>query len=133
MSAKFTISDVIPASPGEIYDAWLDSRVHGKMTGGKAKISAEIGGSFTAWDGYISGKNVELEPGERIVQSWRTTEFREGDADSRITITFKPVKNGTKVTLVHSRIPDGEEGYKQGWVDYYFEPMKEYFGKAKRG
>ena len=132
MSFRFTVSDVIPAKPREIYDAWLDSRAHSKMTGGKAVTSSEVGAAFTAWDGYISGTNLELAPGMRIVQSWRTTEFAKADPDSRITVTLKPVKSGTRLTLLHAGVPDGHTGYRTGWGESYFAPMKAHFSKAKR-
>ena len=73
---EFTVSDVIPASPDEVYRAWLSSEGHSEMTGGAANASDEVGASFDAWDGYIEGKNVDLEPGRRIVQSWRWSECR---------------------------------------------------------
>jgi activator of HSP90 ATPase len=64
------------------------------------------------------------------VQSWRTSEFAEGDADSRLEVLLAPVKRGTNVTLRHSNIPAGQgASYKSGWVEHYFAPMKEYFGK----
>ena len=40
MTYAFTLTDVIPASPQAIYDAWLDSRGHTAMTGSKAKMSS---------------------------------------------------------------------------------------------
>ena len=33
MAFAFTLTDIIPATPGQIYDAWLDSRGHTAMTG----------------------------------------------------------------------------------------------------
>ena len=133
MSLKFSVTDVMPASPRAVYDAWLDSRAHSRMTGAKAKASAKVGAGFSAWDGYATGKNLELKPGKRIVQSWRTSDFAAGDPDSRITVTLKPVAGGTKVTLLHTRLPDGRDDFKAGWRDYYFAPMKAYFAKARRG
>jgi activator of HSP90 ATPase len=135
MTYQFTLTDVIPASPETIYDAWLDSRGHTAMTGGKAKMSKRVGGKLSAWDGYISGQNIELVPGKRIVQSWRTTKFTKDDADSQITVTLRPVRAGTKITLKHSNVPDGHTSYeKGGWQTHYFEPMKIYFAKrAKLG
>jgi uncharacterized protein YndB with AHSA1/START domain len=132
MSLKFTVSDVIPATPQAIYDAWLDSRAHARMTGAKAKASAKVGDAFSAWDGYATGRNLELDPGKRIVQSWRTTDFAASDPDSKITITLTPSgSSGTRITLLHTRVPDGHDNVKIGWRDYYFEPMKEYFGKLR--
>jgi uncharacterized protein YndB with AHSA1/START domain len=131
MSFDFTVSDVIPATPAAIYAAWLDSAGHTGMTGGKrAEAGAAVGDPFTAHDGYITGKNLELEPGRRIVQSWRTTRFTAADPDSRIEVTLEPVAGGTGVTLVHSAVPDGHTGYQAGgWQNNYFEPMKRYFSK----
>jgi uncharacterized protein YndB with AHSA1/START domain len=129
MPSSFTISAVIPASPKEIYDAWLDSVAHAQMTGtAAAKGSTEIGDEIEAWDGYVSGRNLALTPGERIVQAWRTTEFGDTDEDSQIELTLAEVPGGTLVTLTHSNVPEGHTGYESGWVDYYFEPMKTYFG-----
>jgi len=76
MSIEFEISEMIPASPDVIYDAWLNSEEHSQMTGGTAKVSAELGDMFEAWDGYIHGKNFELEKSKRILQCWRTSEFK---------------------------------------------------------
>lgn len=129
MAFEFSVSDVIPATPREIYDAWLSSTGHAKITGGHAaEASAAVGDRFTAWDGYICGKNLELEPWRRFVQSWRTTQFAESDADSRIELLLEPVAGGTRVTLHHSRVPDGHTTYREGWQTHYFDPMKAHFG-----
>ena len=130
MAIEFEVSALIPASPEVVYEAWLDSEGHAKMTGGEAKVSSEVGGEFEAWDGYIQGRNLELEYGKRIVQSWRTSEFADDEADSRIEITFDREGDGTKVTLRHTNLPPHGEQYEQGWVDSYFVPMKEYFESA---
>ena len=129
MSFDFTVSDIIPASSAAIYAAWLDSRGHTGMTGGKfAEAGAAVGDRFTAHDSYITGSNLTLEHGRRIVQSWRTTRFTEADLDLRIQVTFEPVPGGTRVTIAHSRVPDGHTGYQNGgWQHNYFDPMKQYF------
>ena len=118
-------------APLKIYEALLDGRKHSKMTGSKATGSAHVGSTFTAWDGYISGTNLELDPGKRILQEWRTTEWPEGAAPSHLEWTFVEKDGGTEVTLVHTKVPAGQvESYRQGWIDYYWAPMKEYFETA---
>ena len=102
------------------------------MTGAAATGSAKVGAAFTTWDGYVRGKNLELERGKRIVQSWRSSDFAEGDRDSMITVTLKPVEGGTRIILLHTRIPDGPNDYRQGWLDFYFKPMKDYFAAIKK-
>ena len=130
MKNGFKVSAVIPAKPAEIYKAWLSSKGHSAMTGSAAKVTGKVGGKFSAWDGYIFGKTLELEPDHRIVQAWRTSEFPDDAPDSRLEVLLAEIKTGTKVTLTHTEIPEGQtDGYKQGWEDFYFKPMKEYFGK----
>jgi uncharacterized protein YndB with AHSA1/START domain len=133
MAFAFTLTATIPATPRQVYDAWLDSRAHGAMTGAKAKMSARLGARVSAWDGYISGRNLRLEPGRRIVQSWRTTEFAATDPDSEIEVRLVPAKTGTRLTLRHRNVPDGQTSYRDGgWRDFYFIPMKEYFAARRK-
>lgn len=125
-----TITNVTPRA---LYDAFLDSREHSAMTGGGARMSARVGGSWSAWDGFLTGKNVELYPGKRIVQTWRGTDFPR-DHHSTVSFTFARVPSGTRVTLVHAGIPDDlVAAYTQGWRDSYWTPMRAYFGAKARG
>jgi activator of HSP90 ATPase len=132
LAKQFTVSATIPASPKEVYDAWLTSSSHAAITGSPARVSARPGSRFTAWDGYIAGKNVNLVPGRRIVQAWRTTEFAATDPDSQIDIKLEKSARGAKLTLRHTNIPAGQSDYKTGWSTCYFEPMKAYFKSAKK-
>ena len=132
MSIEFEITDVIPASPAVIYDAWLNSEEHSRMTGGHAEISANVGDPFEAWDGYIQGTNLELDSPRRILQHWRTSEFEETDEESLLEILFAPEEDGTRVTIRHSNLPDHGMQYRQGWNDAYLNPMKVYFGSKSQ-
>jgi activator of HSP90 ATPase len=132
MVLTFTLSAILPAEPEEVYDSWLDSRRHSAMTGAEAHASAKAGAEFTAWDGYISGRNIALERPRRIVQSWRTSQFAETDPESRIEVLLEKVAGGTKLTLHHSNVPDGHTSYRDGgWQDYYFAPMQAYFSRRR--
>ncbi len=133
MSYSFELRCALPATPREVYDAWLSSQAHSQMTGDEAHMSTKIGGRVSAWDGYITGENLELEPGRRIVQSWRTTQFGEQDPDSQIEVLLAPDPEGCKLTLRHSNVPDDQTSYeREGWREFYFEPMRAYFA-ARRG
>jgi uncharacterized protein YndB with AHSA1/START domain len=126
---KIRCSTVIKASPKQIYDAWLDGKQHAAMTGGnRATGSARVGSRFTAWDSYIEGRNLELEPGKQIVQEWRASDFPKNAPSSRLEVKLARATGGTRVTLVHSEIPRGMgAGYLDGWKNFYFLPMKEHF------
>jgi activator of HSP90 ATPase len=129
----FQVSDTIPASPRRIYDAWLSSVDHALMTGSEvADITPDLGATFDVWDGYISGHTLELVPGRLIVQSWRTTQFTDDEADSQISVTFESEGSATRVTVLHQNVPDEHKGYENGgWQEHYFEPMKRFFGKPR--
>jgi uncharacterized protein YndB with AHSA1/START domain len=133
MQYAYTLTTTIPASAQAIYEAWLDSLAHTEMTGSEAVMSDKVGDEVEAWDGYITGRNLELVPGERIVQSWRTTQFTDEHEDSIITVTLEETEDGTLLTLVHSNVPKEQISYERGaWQKHYFEPMQEYFAKDKR-
>ena len=127
MKEEIQLIKILFATPKTIYNAWLDSTEHSKMTGGEAKCGNKAGDDFTTWDGYISGNNISLTENEEIVQNWRTSEFDVRDEDSKLVINLKGVKEGTELTLVHSNIPEGQTQYKKGWEDHYFIPMCKYF------
>lgn len=129
MSNKFTISATFEAAPEKVYRAWMSTDGHATMTGSPAKVEPRVGGSFTAWGGYITGKTLQLKPYTRILQAWRTAEFPEGSPDSQVEIVLEAIAGGTKLTLTHTNIPEGQaEDYKNGWDESYFQPMKKYFG-----
>jgi len=131
-TATITQKIVLPASPEEVYDAIVDAKQHSAFTGSKATSDPEVGGKFTAWDGYISGRHLELERGKRIVQEWSTSEWPSDYPPSRLEFTFREVKSGTELTMVHSNVPEEQaDDYRQGWIDNYWELMKDYFRKRK--
>lgn len=126
---QFELSEIFSATAEVIFDGWLSSAGHAAFTGNPAKVEGRIGGAFSAWDGYIWGTTLEMERPRRIVQAWRTSEFPEESPDSQVEIVLEKVKEGTRLTLKHANIPEGQAaGYKQGWEDFYFKPMREFFG-----
>ena len=128
MKESLTISSRFNTTASTLFHAWLNSETHSAMTGGEALCSAEVGAEYSAWDGYISGKNVSFIPNKEIVQTWRTTEFSDADEDSHLVVTFKDLNDGCEMTIAHTNIPEGQTQYQKGWVDFYIEPMSVHFG-----
>ena len=144
--------------PQEVYEAYVDAKKHAEFTGSKVVFEtplrpaergfegftqkvhpegqAKVGGKFSAWDGELSGENLELIDGKKIVQKWRADDWPEGHY-STLTIklfTEKSTKNanksGTKLVLTQTDVPDDKyEDINSGWHEYYWEPMREYFKK----
>ncbi|HRG94997.1 MAG TPA: SRPBCC domain-containing protein [Polyangiaceae bacterium] len=121
----------LAAPPERVFDAWMSGAEHGAFTGGGATVEPRVGGRHTAWDGYIEGTTLELARPLRIVQTWRTTEFPAGAADSRLELSLRPYAGGTELTLQHTGIPRGQGAkYRRGWEEHYFAPMRAYFSGA---
>jgi len=125
----FEVDDLIPAAPEAIFDAWISPDGHATMTGAEASGGSEVGASFSAWGGYITGTHVELTRPSAIVQEWRTSSFPEDAGPSRVEISLAATNGGTRVSIRHSEIPEGQGvNYEQGWTTHYFDPMKKHFG-----
>lgn len=112
------------ATPHEVYEALMDSRKHAQFTGAEASISRKVGGQISAYDGYITGANLELVPDQKIVQAWHAADWPEGHV-SRVTFQLTPAKDGARLTFTHSGVPaEQHESIRQGWIDNYWTPLK---------
>jgi activator of HSP90 ATPase len=133
MANRFKVSVNLQVSPKQLYAAWLDSRQHSDFTGKPASIVPFVGGAFQTCDEYITGKTLELGPGHRILQAWRTKDFPAESTDSLLEVTITKSEKGSKLTLMHTNLPkDQTELYKTGWKEFYFVPMKEFFAAKKQ-
>ena len=74
MPNGFELFIALPATPQEIYSAWLSSDGHTALTGSPARVDGQVGGEFTAWDGYIFGVTLELD--EPLVKAGRIFTLR---------------------------------------------------------
>jgi activator of HSP90 ATPase len=129
MSETIHLSIIIKATPHEIYEALMDSEKHSAFTRSKAIISREVGGTNTAYDNYIAGRNVALTIDRKIVQDWRAVDWPEGHF-SLVTFELSPIPEGTRIDFIQSNLPEGtEDEFTQGWTENYWEPMKAYFEK----
>ena len=113
------------ASPRQVYDMIMDSKKHGSLSGRPAKISRRVGGGFTAWGKHISGVNLALKPGKKIVQAWRATGWWP-DHYSIVIFDLTPVRGGTRLDFTQIGIPPHRySGHYRGWIEAYWTPMKE--------
>ena len=132
MDRDLILSVLLPVNPEKAYQDWLDSTAHSAFTGSPAEIDPVLGGKFFAWEGYIWGKTMDLTPGKRIRQTWRTTQFPDDSPDSILEVLFEPDDERTRLTLIHTAIPDNQsDEYEKGWEEFYFEPMKQYYKDKK--
>jgi len=126
---KITQTILFKASVHDVFELLMDSKKHSAFSGDKAIISRKIDGKFKAYGGYISGKNIEIVKDKRIVQTWRASDWPSG-TNSKVIFEFEKSVKNTKLKFTQEDVP--EEQYadiKQGWIDFYWEPMKKYLAK----
>ena len=122
------------ASPQRVYEALLDAKQFSAFTGGHpAEIQREAGGSFSCFGGMIAGRNIELVPNRRIVQTWRGKVWPEGEY-SIVVFELQALGSGTRLTMEHKGFPDAMRAHLNGempdggWNRQYWEPLQKYLG-----
>jgi activator of HSP90 ATPase len=114
----------INASPAAVYGVLTNSEYFAKMTGGRsADIAREVGGALSMFGGDIRGRVVELIPGKRVVQAWRSQAWPEG-VYSIVRFELTPEGKGTKIAFDQAGYPEGAEKMLEGgWHQMYWNPM----------
>jgi uncharacterized protein YndB with AHSA1/START domain len=119
------------ASPRQVYDLLMDSRKHQALSGEPAKISGRIGGRFQAWGSHISGVNLVLKPGRKIVQAWRATGWWP-DHYSIVIFDISRARGGSRLRFTQIGIPPHRySGHYRGWIEAYWTPMKEVLAQGQ--
>jgi activator of HSP90 ATPase len=89
-------------------------------------LAPKLEAHFQLTGGYSTGKNLELIPGKRIVQTWRAADWPEG-VGSTATFDFEQQGDNAVIRFTQTNVPDDYlDAIEQGWVDYYWEPMRTY-------
>jgi activator of HSP90 ATPase len=95
-----------------------------------AEISREVGGAFVLFGGYITVRNVELLPNQRIVQAWRAGGWPSGIYSiARFELVEQSSGSSlrTKIIFDHTGFPNGEaESLASGWKAHYWEPLEKF-------
>jgi uncharacterized protein YndB with AHSA1/START domain len=130
---QFKFERTIPASPGEVYDAWLNPKIPGTPwhEADKLILNPKVDGLFywliRGTPHY--GRFTELERPGRIQHTWVSPNTL--GEESTVTLTFKKMGEDTLMTLLHSDLPDTDEGrsHEKGW-NYFLSIFPEQFGIA---
>jgi len=118
----------LPASPQHVFDVLLDAKQFAAFTALPAEIDSKPGGTFKTFGGLIEGRNVEIIPGQRIVQAWRPASWDPG-IYSVVHFELKPSGSATLLILDHTGFPDGlYDHLAYGWNIRYWQPLKKYLG-----
>jgi activator of HSP90 ATPase len=131
------------ASPQRVYQALTSTKDFDKITrlsdgavllsatGAKpTSISTDVGGPFTLFGGYVTGRNLEMLPNERLVQAWRAGSWKPGDIS--IAAFYLSAEDGkTKLNFEHRGFPNSEgASLAHGWHSHYWEPLAKFLAQA---
>lgn len=120
----------------DMYEILMDENRWKGFTQSNARISKEVGGEFSIFDGSVTGRNVELQEGKLIVQKWRFGSWPDG-IQSTVTLTLEEPEPGlTVVKLTHTDVPEEDrygnatvvENTERGWRDLIFHKIRAVFG-----
>lgn len=127
MVTKIRQTAYFDAAPHAVFEALLDAKKHTAFTGDTATIDRKVGGTFSVFGGYAMGKNERIEKDKVIAQTWRTTDFREDEADSIVEFRLAKQGHGTRLLFVQRNVPDRlAKDLRQGWIEFYWTPLKAY-------
>jgi hypothetical protein len=113
--------------PKALYDLYMNAKKHSVATAAPAKITGKIGDAYTTHGGYIYGVNTYLVKDKLIIQTWRTKEWEQKDADSTLIISLEEKGKNTVLHMIHVGVPDKHaESINKGWDQHYWQPWKKY-------
>lgn len=116
-----------PVAPDRIYAALTESEQFASLTGLAAQIDSKPGGAFSTFKGLVVGWNLDLLPGQRIVQAWRLTEEFDPGVYSLVHFELQAIDHGTRVTLDHTGFPEGHYDHLyEGWPKRYWNPLRHF-------
>ena len=132
---EIKVERTIPAPPGEVYDAWLNPEVPGTPWHENTKLvlNPTVDGLFY-WRFQQTphfGRFTELKRGARIQHTWMSPNTM--GAESNVTVTFAKKGSDTLMTLVHTGLPDNNQGrgHEGGW-NYFMGNFEKQFAPAGR-
>jgi activator of HSP90 ATPase len=87
-------------------------------------LSTIEGGFFALFGGYITGRQIVLQPNELIVQAWRAASWGPG-LYSIARFQFVDSASGAKIIFDHAGFPNGQaKSLAAGWQANYWTPLR---------
>ena len=125
------ITMVMPVAPAKVFKALTDSKAIRAWSGAPGRVGAKIGGPFRMWDGWNTGRVLARRAPSTLAYSWRKDSWPPDTKDSVVRWKLTKVAAGTKVSMVHSRLPSMWEyrDHEGGWPRYFLKPMERYLKK----
>jgi len=117
----------LDASPEQVYQVLADATALSALSGKSGQPGRTAGAEFSAFDGNVVGRQIELVPGERLVQAWRFPVWEPGTY-SIVTFTLTAADGGTLMAVEQHGVPaDWHEHVSTNWPTFYLTPLAQHF------
>jgi activator of HSP90 ATPase len=117
----------VPATAKQLFDLYMNPKLHAAFTGAPVKISPKPNSPFTAFGGMLSGTTLLTVPNKLIVQRWRGSHWKKTDLDSILILKFSQIGKLARIDLTHVHVPDHDHAdVTSGWKTYYWQPLRAY-------
>jgi activator of HSP90 ATPase len=124
---------MIPADPAQVYAVLADATALSALSGMPGVPGRSAGEEFSAFDGHVTGRQIELVPGERIVQAWRFAVWAPGTY-SIVRFSLAAEAGGTRLVIEqHGEPEDWHDHVDTNWPTFYLKPLTEHFSRQTVG
>ena len=132
MSYDLALEFMLPATPKQVMRLLTDAKLIRAWSGAEGQVGRKAGEAFEMFDGWVTGEVLKISDNE-LAYTWKTTEWADDAKASEVHYKLLADKEGTKVLLKHTGLPNQEEmdSHKEGWDEHFFGPMEEYVLSTK--
>lgn len=111
----------------QLYDLYMDAKLHGMITNGPVKISEKPGSKVEAFGGYVTGKTLQAVKNKLVVQEWIASDWGSKAEPSVFVLTFEQKGADAVLNVFHGNVPEKQaKGLDEGWHGHYWKPWKQY-------
>ncbi len=130
---SITQQALIAAEPAEVYAVLADADALSALSGMSGVPGRSAGEEFSAFDGNVTGRQIELVPGQRLVQAWRFPQFASGTY-SMVSFTLTAEAGGTRLVIEqHGEPDDWHDHIDANWPTFYLTPLENHFARQTVG
>jgi len=125
------ITLVMPFPPARVFKALTDPKDLEGWSGSPGRVAAKVGGPFRMWEGWNTGRVLARRSPTALAYTWRKESWPAETQDSVVRWKLTRVPGGTRVSVVHSKLPSAWEyrDHRDGWPKYFLKPMERYLKK----
>lgn len=128
------VERLLATTPAAAYDAWLDPKVPGTpwAMSDKLLLTPKVDGFFYWFVHQIAhyGRFTEMARPSRLQHTWVSPNTH--GLESVVTVTFEADPKGTRMTLVHTGLPDSDLGrsHEKGW-NFFLDGFRDQLAKTE--